>query len=328
MRLRVFACVATLAATASSPVRGSGIQQSPAQTAFEQGLRLAEQTRQESLSPDGVALLANTLPIGYLIAEGDSWFAYPGMDVIGALEGQTLPGRAYYRVYSAASAGDTVESMAYHPGQRRTFLREYEKVRDAGMAAQLKAVLLSGGGNDIAGQEFSLLLNHARAAGTTTLDDAIVTAVIDRIGRSMETLIGVATHNADAVLGIKRIRIVIHGYADPVPDGRPYGIGWFLPGPWLQPGFTVKGYPIVSDQDLAANATVMSTLIDRFNTRMRRIPEDLKGVANVRYVDVRKLLNNRVPDSAYKVDWSNELHPTNAAFKRVAEAIHGAIQQP
>ena len=299
--------------------------QSNSQASFEKGQRLADQTLTHPQAPDA-QLLADTPPIGYVIAEGDSWFAYPGLDVLGALKGRTLPGRDYYKVYSAASPGDTVESMAYDSDQLEGFADEFRKVLDAGKQDQVKAIVLSGGGNDMAGKEFHVLLNHQRASSISALDSAVADAFIDRIGRSLESLIGTSARYASQILGLLNVRIIIHGYAPPVPDGRPFGIGWPLPGPWLQPGFTAKGYPNATISELVRNTRVMADLINRFNKRVSAIPANLRGRADVRYVDLTAALRNTVPE--YKLDWSNELHPTDAAFKGVAEAIHRAIQQP
>lgn len=298
------------------------------QASFNKGQRLADQTLMDPQTPDA-QLLGDTAPIGYVIAEGDSWFAYPGLDVLGALKGRTLPGRDYYKVYSAASPGDTVESMAYDSDQLEGFADEFRKVLDAGKQEQVKAIVLSGGGNDIAGKEFHVLLNHERASSNSALDSAVADAFIDRIGRSLESLIGTSARYASEILGLLNVPpIIIHGYAPPVPDGRPFGIGWPLPGPWLEPGFTAKGYPNYTIAELERNTLVMADLIKRFNVRVSKIPANLRGRADVRYVDVTAALKNTVPGYVYKSYWSNELHPTDTAFKSVAEAIHRAIQQP
>ena len=296
------------------------------QDAFTGGQRLADETIRSLQAPEGVDVLENKPPLGAIIAEGDSWFAYPGLDVLGALEGQTLENRVYYRVYSAASAGDTVESMAYNSDQLKGFAREFRKVVDAGRQKEVRAILLSGGGNDIAGTEFHVLLNHARAGAGSILDTALADAFVDRIGRSVESLIGTAARFTTEILGMPSVPVVIHGYAPPVPDGRPYGIGGPLPGPWLQPGFSTKAYPTRELADLEAHTKVLADLISRFNKRLSEIPMKFKGRVDVRYVDVTILLSNVVSGNVYRDDWSNELHPTDAGFKRVADAIHRAIQ--
>ena len=320
-----FACAAAVTSSAQTP---SPAAQTPPQSSFDKGQSLADQTLNDLRPVPGAAAQAGRQPTGYLIAEGDSWFAYPGLDVLGALEGGiALSGSAFYKVYSSASPGDTVESMAYDGDQLEGFAHEFRKVADAGKQAEVKAIVLSGGGNDIAGRQFHVLLNHSRASGTTELDGPVADAFVDRIGRSLESLIGTSVRFADQILGRQNVPIIVHGYAHPVPDGRPFGIGWPLPGPWLEPGFTAKGYPHATIAELERNTRVMADLIARFNKRVASIPNNLRGRADVRYVDVSAALSNVVPGDVYKRDWSNELHPTNDGFKRVAEAFHRAIQR-
>jgi hypothetical protein len=59
---------------------------------------------------------------GWLIAEGDSWFDYPGTDILDALE------QSAYDVQSVASAGDRIEMMAFGRGQLEKFATAVEKV--------------------------------------------------------------------------------------------------------------------------------------------------------------------------------------------------------
>jgi len=303
----------------------TGVVQAQTQSAdsFEKGRQLAIET--VSPQPDGLRVQADGPFYGYLIAEGDSWFAYPGLDVLAAFERHTLPDGGYYKVYSAASAGDTVESMAYDDEQLRAFAREFGKVRDAGKQSQVKAILLSGGGNDLAGSEFFMVLNHSRAVATGALDDAVADALVDRVARSVESLIGSAVGFTHDVLQLPNVPVIIHGYSLAVPDGRPYGIGGPFPGPWLQPGFTAKGYSSGTMADLQRNTEVMAQLIRKFNRRLASIPAKLAGRADVRYVDLTGVLNNTIPANRYKQDWSNELHPTDSGFVRVAAAFHRAI---
>ena len=300
--------------------------QQETQASFVQGKANADETI-NALNLQGAGALA-VQPTGYIIAEGDSWFDYPGLDVLGAMSAGKLSGGARYMVYSAASAGDTVESMAYDPNQRQGFAREFVKVVTAGKKQEVKAILLSGGGNDIAGLEFRMLLNHANSAtgALSPLDGAVADALIERVGRSLESLIGTAIEYADKILGRRDIPILLHGYGRAVPDGRPFLFGWPFPGPWLQPGFAAKGY--LHDggtDDLIRNTQVIGMLIDRFNDRVSRISTNIGSVADVRYVDVRSVLHNVVPGDVYRQDWANELHPRDAAFIRVAEAFHQRI---
>src|SRR5688500_1857420 len=236
-------CLVALSVFGSSRLQS----QSQTQASFDRGRQLAEKTISSHDAQSGVQLLANAPLLGYLIAEGDSWFDYPGLDVIDALRGPHFDKGGFYKVFSAANAGDTVEEMAYDVRQREGFAQQFRVVLDQGKQDQVKAILLSGGGNDIAGKEFHILLNHfeqSEANKLPALDVPVADAFIDRLGRTLESLIGVAIGNADRILGRTDIPIIIHGYGEPVPDGRGFLIGKFFPGPWLEPGFSAKGYGI------------------------------------------------------------------------------------
>jgi hypothetical protein len=96
--------------------------------------------------------LATLQTAGYLAAAGDSWFGYPFHDVLKKLEDEHG-----YNVESTAHKGDPMEKMAYQAGQIDGFARKLEKTQAHGGVP--KAVLISGGGDDIAGNEFGMLNN-------------------------------------------------------------------------------------------------------------------------------------------------------------------------
>ena len=253
------------------------------------------------------ALLGPAASAGTLIAEGDSWFDYPFHDVLRLLEDEHG-----FDVESVAHRGDRVEDMAFSGGQLEEFTRRLEKLLRDGKVPT--AVLLSGGGNDIAGDEFEMLLNHARSP-IAGLNDDVVAGVIDqRINVSYVAIIAAITKVAETFLG-KPLPIIVHGYDHPVPDGRGFagGIGP-LPGPWLEPGFRQKGF-----KDLSVNVETMADLIDRFNRMMKAMAS---GFAQVHYVDLRGTLKN---DAAYKRFWANELHPNERGFALVADRFAETI---
>jgi lysophospholipase L1-like esterase len=246
---------------------------------------------------------------GVLLAEGDSWFDYPLWDVLKMLEDEHG-----FDVESVAHKGDRVEDMAYGPGQLDAFCRRLEKLVRNGMPP--RAILLSGGGNDIAGEGFRVLLNHA-GSPIKGLNERVVSGVIDeRLRYSYITIIAQISHVSEQMLG-RKVPIVLHGYDYPVPDGRGFLGGWGpMPGPWLQPGFTEKGF-----DNLAANTEIMKTLIDRFNEMLQTLVR-LNGLEHVKWVDLRTTLTS---GRKYKDDWGNELHPTQSGFRRVAARIAAAV---
>jgi lysophospholipase L1-like esterase len=246
---------------------------------------------------------------GLLIAEGDSWFDYPFNDVLRLLEDDHG-----YDVESVAHKGDCVEDMAYASGQFEEFARRLEKLLRQGQVPD--AILLSGGGNDIAGDEFAMLLNHA-ASGLPPINQDIVRGVIEvRLRNAYAFLISGLTELTRKILG-RPIPIVLHGYDFPIPDGRGFLGGFFaLPGPWLEPGFHKKGYG-----DVVANAKVMRELINGFNTMLKSLGS-APQFTHVTYLDLRGTLET---GSTYKKDWANELHPTAKGFAMVAAKFAAVI---
>jgi hypothetical protein len=251
---------------------------------------------------------------GLLMAEGDSWFDYPFVDVLGELEDSFG-----YTVESVAHKGDTIEEMVYDPNQLEKLARKLQKLADQELVP--RAILLSGGGNDIAGEEFSVLLNHKRS-GLPALNAGVVAGLLgERIRTAAIGLAGAVTHLCRESLGAT-VPILLHGYDYPVPDGRGYlGGFWVLPGPWLEPGFRRKGY-----DDLRERRDVMVTLIDAFNGVLAGIAGG-PGLEHVRHVDLRRTLSCELAGSEYKKWWGNELHPTEKGFRTVAERFHRVLSK-
>jgi len=253
---------------------------------------------------------------GLLLAEGDSWFDYPFFDVLEELE----EGFGY-SVESVAHKGDTVEEMAYDANQLDKTARVLEKLGRDGKVP--RAILLSGGGNDIAGDGFPVLLNH-RLSSLPPLNEPVVAGLIDgRLRAAIVELTSAVTHLCQQSVKAT-VPIVIHGYDYPVPDGRGYLGGlWMLPGPWLAPGFRKKGYP---DAELQVRCDLMVALIDRFNEVLTGIAGG-PGLDHVHYLDLRGTLSPRLQGQAYKTWWGNELHPTEQGFARVAARFDQLIRR-
>jgi hypothetical protein len=168
-------------------------------------------------------LFGTSESIGVLIAEGDSWFDYPMQDVLRLLEDDYL-----FDVESVAHKGDCVEDMAHARGQFEELARRLEKLLRDGKVP--RAILLSGGGNDIAGDEFAMILNYATST-LPALNEDIVRGLIDvRLKEAFASMISALTTIAKSYLG-RSIPIVIHGYDYPIPDGRGFMGGW-----WILPG--------------------------------------------------------------------------------------------
>jgi hypothetical protein len=207
--------------------------------------------------------------------------------------------------------------MAYDGGQLEDFVRAIEKVVRRG--ATPRAILLSGGGNDVAGDGFGMLVNH-RSSPVHGLDAKVLEGIVEtRVRTAYATILAAVTAASEQLVGAK-VPILVHGYDYPVPDGRGLLGGWGpLPGPWLAPGFAEKGY-----DDLAERVALARELIDRLYAMLASVVA-LAPFAHVTLVDLRGSLSTELAANRYKSWWGNELHPTHPGFTRVAGLFDAAI---
>ena len=275
------------------------------------GARAAEQLvreRRRLLAPG-----ARPRP-GILLAEGDSWFDYPLTDVLSALEDHFG-----WEIESAADRGDNLESMAYGQAQRERFTRVFERVERRGEVPV--AIVLSGGGNEFAGPELAVMLDHM-GTGHGGINELITTELVQRRMReAWANLLGFTRQLAVELFGVP-VRTVVHGYDYAVPDGRGFlGGAGVLPGPWLAPSYARKGIGSDSQEGLEERAALTRVLLDRYNGMLEFLVT-APGLEHVTYVDLRGVLTS--PD--YKDDWANELHPTASGFRAIASRINDALQ--
>lgn len=245
--------------------------------------------------------------LGPLIAEGDSWFNYlPGIDILAHLRY-----RGYAFDVSYARAGDTLENMIYGTKYDRSYNRlppTLDTVLTRLSQVKPKALLFSGGGNDVAGDEFSRYFNHSQS-GLKAFRDSFAEFEIGIVFKKyLDDLC------AKVRLASPSTVIVMHGYGHTVPTGKAViNAGDFrFVGPWLRNVLTSKGITDKQEQ-----RSIAFKVIDLYNEML--ITVQLDNNDNFRYVDLRQVIN---PDS----DWANELHLTNSAFYTAASRIHDELQ--
>jgi len=249
---------------------------------------------------------------GLLVAEGDSWFDYPFSDVLEQLEEDF-----HYEVESVAHKGDTAEGMAYEPKQLDKVARLLLKLKRDERTP--RAILMSGGGNDIS-EDLALCLNN-KSSGLPPLSESVLVGVIDQRLRVIMIQLAAAVTYLCREIFEATIPILMHGYDYPVPDGRGYAGGfWLLPGPWLEPGFRRKGY-----HELSERANLMVTMVDRFNGVLCDVAGS-PGLAHVRHLDLRGTLSNQIQGQDYKKWWRDEMHPTRQGFTAVATRFDEALR--
>lgn len=244
-------------------------------------------------------------PSAKLVAEGDSWFDFlPGTDLIDCLRNHHG-----YSIRNFGKAGDTLENMIYGSKFNSSFKRTpptIKRVLSFIEAQQPHAFLFSGGGNDIAGDEFASYLNHR--------DSGLPLLRMDYINEMIHTIFHTYLRNLIAKVAAvsPETRIVMHGYGHTRPTGK--GVSWLFfdfAGPWLKPALASKG---VTDEAESNNA--VKVLIDSYNEMLTTLDAEYETFC---HVDLRPILNE-------ETDWRDELHLRNSAFARAADQLHAAIQ--
>jgi hypothetical protein len=259
-------------------------------------------------APRPEALVDRTVRVA---AEGDSWFSYfPPHDVLAMLRSRTWDGWEY-DVVDRSKAGAMLNDMVYG----RDMVDTYDLIE----RQRPEVVLFSGGGNDIAGPELFTMLYHKKAiqltAGLPRINRNILKGLVAEVfSRAYLDLIGLLRYKLEHI-GTPRVPIVLHGYDYAIPDGRGWagGLGP-LPGPWLDPSLTRKGYD--RREDAVVRRAIIRELIDAFNEMLGDVA---RKSANTHYVDLRGTLTD--------AQWANELHPTKAGFLAVTAKIERTIRR-
>jgi hypothetical protein len=263
---------------------------------------------------------------GYLILEGDSWFSFPLHDEVT----ERLRDDFNYKTRSAAHHGDTAAQMANLPKQLEKLEQVFRDLAEDRHVA--RAILLSCGGNDVMDALGALM--NPRAAGAGVWHPEVRRVVLrEQLPIAIATLIGAVVEFSRSYFRQQVRPIIIHGYGNPVPDGRAYRVVLTLSGPWMKPVFARKGYVSAEPQprpELQRNADAMADLMAEFNDAVlpgvRDAVNQQVGQPVVHYVDVRHALSGDLAGEAYEDDWKDELHPTGPGFGRVASLIDEAIR--
>jgi hypothetical protein len=243
-----------------------------------------------------------------LIADGDSWFDYPLADEIPVPSDTIVQLRDLLgekaRILSLAHYGLAMTDMM--GVSKRQLLEQQLRNGDNGRFA---AILFSGGGNDLVGDQYRLWLRDAAAAGSDpsrAIDQLAMSDVLGIVDSAYRDLFALR----DAV--VPGIPIFVHAY----DFARPTGKGVCDVGPWLAPSLESRGWMKgTSDPEVAKGAGIVKLMLLEVDKLMRDYAAD-RG-KNVVYVETQGTLG---PD-----EWANELHPTPGGFKKIAAKFAAVI---
>jgi hypothetical protein len=239
-----------------------------------------------------------------MLAHGDSWFDYPldgnglslgDTDIIAQL--QTM-GNLNPLIANVSHYGDATTDEMSLPKQQR-MIEQLQDPSNWMASGKPDAILFSGGGDDIVGDQFCIYLDYASAGGTG-LDTARYQLVLASIEARFRDLFAFRDHYAPGV------PIFGHCYDFPIPNGaHPV-----CAGPWLQPSLVFCGYT-----DVAKGAQIARDALVQFRTLLLRLATPAN---NFFMVDTQGTL--------VTADWANELHPFPAGFVKLAQNFVDALR--
>ena len=246
--------------------------------------------------------IANKFAKPIIMAEGDSWFQYPIKlkDVIDWLVKD-------YNVYCTSGAGDELRDIA-----KKIEFVDLWKNLTRHRKLDVKALLFSAGGNDIAAKHFpNLILKYQNGLpAKSSLHPTNWLAKKKEITAGYQQLIDAIRLQQkvdDDDLLNPKIPILIHGYdyANPLPK-QPFSV-WPLDG-WLGEPMRQRGYP-----DGQIQKDLVHEIIEQMNTDLARLATVNRGV---HFIDNRNLVKNR---------WFDELHPKDSGFRDVAKKFQAQL---
>jgi hypothetical protein len=246
---------------------------------------------------------APTVPLA-LLAHGDSWFDYPlsgnnpGLSHTDVTVQLGSMGNVNPYVLNISQWGDATTAEMSWPRQQRmiTALQDPANWFSSG---EPDAILFSGGGNDIAGDQFCIFLDYATfsAAGLNAI------RFQDALGMVESSYLDLFAFRDRYAPGVP---IFGHCYDFPIPNG----VHPICAGPWLKPALDFCGYDLTQ-----GTAIVRQALVD-FKNRLMTLSSNAAN--DFVLVDTQ--------GSLQAADWANELHPYRQGFATIAGKFVDALR--
>ena len=243
-----------------------------------------------------------------LLAIGDSWFDYPvaddglpwfNQDIVAQLTstGNTSASPAPL-ILRRAQAGSAMTKVIWLDNQE-LYLND---IADSGqwLSGKPDAILVSGGGDDMVGDQFVIYLDYFGGNLSNR-----VQGVIDSVEASYMALFQFRDLYAHGT------PIFGHCYDYAIPNGK----GVLGQGPWLWPSLKFTGYNYT--QGLA----IVRDAINRFHTMLSGLSATSKNLFVL--VDTSGTLTR---DNLQPLGFANEIHPYTAGFAALADKFIPALR--
>ena len=243
-----------------------------------------------------------------ILADGDSWFSYLlSRDVIEWIQADGNPSP---EILNLAVAGDPVTATLGVTKRQRIV----DNLRNPANG-DFDALLFSGGGDDIAGDQFCFWLTD-KVTGSNGINAV-----------SLGDILGVIETGYDDLFSIcgrykPNCRIFIHAYDYARATGIgacPLPFGGYAAGPWLKPSLDYRGWT-----NFNGAATIITTILQQFDQLLLRLEK--KYAPQVIYVRTQGTLTPPSSINDGGSDWANELHPTEPGFRKIAAKFLSALK--
>jgi len=233
------------------------------------------------------------------VAEGDSWFQYPGIPVL--VDGSDVIDFLFdaNAIFCTSFAGDTLHNM----------LTELDKLEGYIAAENAAALLFSAGGNDLVGRDEVDgnevgLGRFVRGYSASEPDRQPAEYVKSRYSLFLDEIVNDYRKMIDRLLGrFPDLKIFYHGYDRAFPRWR---------GTWLYPALNEKEVPEEHWHG------VIGVLIDRLNESLIALAHEYPD--RVYHVECRGVIGD-------KGEWRDELHGKEAGCRRAATSFQAAIDR-
>jgi hypothetical protein len=234
-----------------------------------------------------------------VLAEGDSWFAFPRRYILfgdASNVVQVLSKKNDYNIYSTASNGDEVLSMLSGE-QKFSLMKRLSNTH-------FDVLMFSGGGNDIVGRyDFDYLLkdgfvDYKRLSAKLAQIKFLYIELVERVLEYSKN---------------PNIKIVTHMYDFPVPSDEGFELFDLIPltDSWMKPFMVKKG--IV---DPEKQRSTIKEILSAFAMTLTSMESLYPGIFHV--ANTQGTLNED--------EWRDEIHPTPEGFGKITKIIDETIQ--
>jgi hypothetical protein len=248
------------------------------------------------------------LPLPRVLAEGDSWFAYPrswilfgdGSNIIHQLH--DLGG---FDLTSVAANGDEMVEMMSGQGREELVERFSREAFDA--------MLVSGGGNDIVGQyniDYLVQPKASGGAGVGLIDAARFARRLQQIRDAYVDLLELVARFAKN----PQMPVVTHTYDRPIPSGKgaKFVGGVVSIKAWIKPYLDPLAIPVAEQKG------IVDEMLRQFENMLTGLEQAYPG----------RLCVARTQGTIDPVaDWKDEIHPTPGGFRKIAGKLKAVLDR-